>query len=128
MNRKSQNNRGSITVEFAVTLFLIAMLFVLLTETLIAVGRSNRYQWARYTCMAAAGAQLDSFQAVGAAVDPNDFQRLWPHVTVITEIQPGTGDWEGLHRVSVEVNRHLNGRDVHIRQSRYIALPQENKP
>jgi len=128
MKRKAKHRRGSISIEFVVTFLLITMLFVLLIETMIEVGRANRYQWAKQTCIAAAGAQLDSYAALGRPIDPQTFERLWPHVKVSVETEPGTGPWEGLTRVWVDVQQRIDRKDIHIHQSRYIALPKEAQP
>ena len=128
MNRKSRKQTGSISLVFVVTLILITMLFVLLTETLIEVGRANRTRWAQQACLTAAGVQLDSFQATGGPVDPNDFARLWPHMKVSVETEAGKDPWQGLTLVRVETERRINRRNIHIQQSRYIALPQEGQP
>ena len=118
MKRKISKRRGSISVEFVVTFLLIAMLFVLLIETMVEVGRANRAQWARQQCLTAAGAQLDSYTALGRPIDPDTFARLWPQVKVSIQTQPGTGDWQGLTLVRVDIQRHMNRKDIHIHQSR----------
>ena len=128
MNRKTHNSGGLISIEFIVTLSLMMLLFVLLTETLIAVGRANRAQWARQRCLAAAGAQLDSVAATGKPINPAVFERLWPQLKVSIQTEPGSGDWQGLTLVRVDVQRHMNRKDIHILQSRYILLPREAQP
>lgn len=128
MNKTRKKQNGSVSLEFVVTLFLILLLFVLLMETLIEVGRANRRQWARQTCLAAAGAQLDSYTALGRPIEPREIRRLWPNVTVSTQIEPGTGPWQGLALVRVQAQQRIHRRDIQIEQSRYILLPQEDRP
>lgn len=128
MNRIRRKHNGSVSLEFVVTLFLILLLFVLLMETLIEAGRANRRQWARQTCLAAAGAQLDSYTALGRPIEPRQIRRLWPNVTVSTEIEPAAGPWQGLSLVRVQARQRIHRREIQIEQSRYILLPGEDRP
>jgi hypothetical protein len=128
MNKNFRKRPGSISLEFIVTLFLILMLFVLLTETMIEVGRANRRQWAKQACMNAAGAQLDCYTALGRPLDPNEAARLWPNVSLSTQIEPGAGPWQGLSLVRVQAQQHIHRRDIQIQQSRYIRLTGEDRP
>jgi hypothetical protein len=128
MNKNFRKRPGSVSLEFIVTLFLMLMLFVLLTETMFEVGRANRRQWARKACMNAAGAQLDCYAALGRPLDPNEAARLWPNVSLFVQIDPGDGPWQGLYLVRVRAQQRIHRRNIQIQQCRYIRLPGEERP
>ncbi len=128
MKRIRKKQKGSVSLEFVVTLFLILMLFILLTETMFEIGKANRRQWARQACMNAAGAQLDCCAALGRPLDPNEAARLWPNASLSVQIEPGSGPWQGLSLVRVQAHQRVHRRDITIQQSRYIRLPGEDQP
>jgi hypothetical protein len=115
---------GSITVEFTAAFAIMLLIFSLVISTLHETGKTNRAQWARQQCLRGANAQLDSFTAVGRAIDEATWRRLWPNTQCRIRQTPGEGDWQGLTRVEVVVRRHINGRDFEAAASRYIVLKE----
>ncbi|HOM77135.1 MAG TPA: hypothetical protein PLX18_05925 [Anaerohalosphaeraceae bacterium] len=120
-----QKRCGFLTIEMFVTLALLMMLFVLLTDTLLQTGRLNRTQWAEQMCLAAVQAQLDSLTARGKPLDPADCRRLWPAVDMTVQLSPGEGPWAGLTKADVQAEQRIFRKTIRIRQSRYLLVPQE---
>jgi hypothetical protein len=61
---------------------------------------------------------------MGKPVSDEDFNRLWPKLTVSIRQSPGTEQWKGLQLVEVTVNGQSFNRQVQVKLSRYIL---ENK-
>ena len=106
--------------ELAISLPLLAVIFILLTASLEGLRRFNHYQLTRQRCTAAAQAQLDSIAVTGKAIGQEDLERLWPGVSISIERSEGAGQWQGFKLIKVIAATKSFNTDVEIVLSRYI--------
>jgi hypothetical protein len=71
--------------------------------------------------VSAAQATLDSMAATGAAINDNDFKRLWPGMIIKIDKSQGTGQWKGMDLISVTAGADTLNRKVEVRLSRYFS-------
>ncbi len=115
MSKSRQN--GFVTAELLVTIILLGLIVAGLALSMHGFSGFNQYQWARQCCTAAALAELDSITA-GAPIEPQELERLWPHVTVSVNRSPAEPPWDGLEMVQVTAAT----RKAHVRLVRYVAI------
>ena len=118
---KNVKYKGYLLVEIIVSISVLGFLIVAFALSLNGFSRFNRFQLVRQQCTAAAQAQLDSIATTGKPIPDEDFQRLWPKLSVSVKQSDGTGQWEGLNLVEVEASGMGFSHPVKIRLSRYIA-------
>ena len=111
--------------DLIVGITLFGVLIAGLAVSVHGFGAFNRYQWTRQQCIAAAVAQLDSIAARGAPIEPNECERLWPHVSLSVERTPGEGQWVGLERIRVEASAPAGARQVAVELARYVGSPAQ---
>jgi type II secretory pathway pseudopilin PulG len=118
---KNKKYHGFMLMEIIVAIALLAVLITAFALSLSGFARFNRFQLVRQQCVSAAQAELDSIAATGRPITDEDMKRLWPKLDVAIEQSDGTGQWQGLKFVEVQVNGMSFNRQVKIRLSRYIA-------
>jgi len=104
----------------AVAVAVLGMVLVGLALTLDGLGRFNHYQLVRQQCIAAAQAQLDSMTAKGEAIKGEDFERLWPRLSISTAKSAGADQWNGMTLVEVTVTARSFNKNVRVTLSRYV--------
>jgi len=113
---------------------ILGLIAAALAMALYTFSRLNHYHLITQNCIAAAQAQLDSITATGKSIPDEDFQRLWPKLTISLESAPGTGQWEGMNLAKVTASGHSFSTRVKIQLSRYVQNIQaedkntENNP
>lgn len=113
---------------------ILGLIAATLAMALYTFSRLNHYQLTTQHCIAAAQAQLDSITATGKSIPNEDFQRLWPKLTISVENTPGTGQWEGMNLAKVTASGRSFSTRVNIQLSRYVQNIQaedkntENNP
>jgi len=120
--RKSKR-KGWIATEVVVSIMLLTALIGALAMAMSFTRRFNKYQLVNQQCIAAARAQLDSIAATGKTIDRQTLQRLWPLITVTTEIKTADGNWDRLHLATVTAaGRSTNrSKDITVELSRYFV-------
>ena len=91
MFSKNGKYRGFLAVELTFAFALLGIILVALAVSLYGFGKFNRYQLVRRQCTSAALAQLDSIAVTGKPISDEDFERLWPKLSVSIEESAGTG-------------------------------------
>lgn len=120
MSGNKKNNDGFLVAEITVALTVLGAVLVGFALSLHTFAKFNRYQLERQRCIAAAQAQLDSITATGKPIPAEDFERLWPRLTVSIKNSAGTGQWEGIQLVEVTTKGKSFRNEVNVRLSRYI--------
>ena len=121
MSYKKRKSGGFIFAEIAVSLAVMAMLLAGVAFSLNGIAKFNHYQLVRQKCIAAAQAQLDCLTATGKSIEDEDFNRIWPQLTVSIEKSAGQEQWLGTQLVKVTTSgKHLR-KQVTIELSRYIS-------
>ena len=120
MSGNKKNNDGFLVAEMTVALTVLGAVLVGFALSLHTFAKFNRYQLERQRCIAAAQAQLDSITATGKPIPAEDFERLWPRLTVSIKNSAGTGQWEGIQLVEVTTKGKSFRNEVNVRLSRYI--------
>ena len=111
--------------EVLLTLALLAMILTCLALGMKSFSGMNRYYLARQQCLAAAHAHLDSLESTGTPINEDDRNRLWPDISVITNMKPGDGQWHGLTHVEVIVEKEVIGKVISMRLARYVQPAKE---
>jgi len=114
--------KGYLLVEIIVSIAILGILILALAMSLNGFARFNRVQLVRQQCAAAAQAQLDSIATTGKPIPDEDFQRLWPKLSISIKQSDGTGQWQGLNLVEVEANGMSFSQPVKVQLSRYMAI------
>jgi hypothetical protein len=118
---KNGKNSGFLVVELTFAFAIIGLILAGLAVSLYGFGKFNRYQLVRQQCTSAAQAQLDSISATGKPIPDEDFERLWPKLSVSIEESAGMGQWNGMRFVEVTASGvGLREKEVKVRLSRYI--------
>lgn len=120
MSAKNNKYRGYLFAELMAALAVTGVLIACFAISLDGFRRFNHYQLVRQRCIAAAQAQLDSITKMGKPVSDEDFNRLWPKLTVSIQQSAGTEQWKGLQLIEVTVNGQSFNRQVRVKLSRYI--------
>jgi len=120
VSAKSNKYYGYLFAELMAALAVMGILTVCFAISLDGFRRFNHYQLVRQRCIAAAQAQLDSITKMGEPVSDEDFNRLWPKLTVSIQQSPGTEQWKGLRLVEVTVGGQSFNRQVRVKLSRYV--------
>jgi hypothetical protein len=107
--------------EMIVSLAVLAIILVAFAIALDGFRRLNHFELTRQRCVSAAQATLDSIAVSGAAIDVNDFHRLWPNVTVQIDESEGTGQWKGLKLITVTAKSLSLHKKAEVRLSRYFS-------
>jgi hypothetical protein len=123
---KNKKYRGYLFADLMVAFAVLAFLFAGFAVSLDGFRRFNHYQLVRQRCVAAAQAELDSIAVTGEPVGEEDFERLWPEMSVSIEKSDGVGQWEGLKLVKVKTNARSFRRNVEVELSRYILIKGAN--
>ena len=118
---KNVKYKGYLLVEIIVAISVLGFLIVAFALSLNGFARFNRFQLVRQQCTAAAQAQLDSIATTGKPIPDEEFQRLWPKLSVSIKQSDGTGQWQGLNLVEVEANGMSFSQPVKVRLSRYMT-------
>jgi hypothetical protein len=108
----------------------LGLITAVLAFAIYTFSRLNHYHLVTQHCIAAAQAQLDSITATSKPIPDEDFQRLWPEITVSMEKTPGTGQWEGMKLAKVTATGLSYRTRVKIELSRYVRdfpVEGENK-
>ena len=105
--------------EMMVAATILGILLVVLALSLNGFAKFNRYQLVRQRCIAAAQAELDSITATGTPIPDEDFERLWPKLTISIKSSPGTGQWQGMKLVEVTANGKSFSKEVKVQLARY---------
>jgi len=117
---KNKKNSGFLLSEIMVGLTVLGILLIGFAISLHTFAKFNRYQLERQRCIAAAQAQLDSIAVTGKPIPAEDFERLWPRLTVSIKNSAGTGQWAGIQLVEVATKGRSFRNEVNVRLSRYI--------
>ena len=120
MSAKNNKYCGYLFAELVVALAVMGILMVCFAISLDGFRRFNHYQLVRQRCVAAAQAQLDSITKMGKPVSDEDFNQLWPKLTVSIQQSSGIEQWKGLRLIEVMVSGQSFNRQVQIKLSRYI--------
>ena len=111
---------GFIFTELVVALTVLGMILAGLAISLYGFSKFNRYLLTKQHCISAATASLDSITATGEKIDDEVIERLWPDVSITTEISDGTGQWEGLKLINVTAVGKMPRKEVKVEFSRYV--------
>jgi len=111
---------GFLLTEIIVGLSILGILLAGLAMSLYGFAKFNRYQLVRQQCIAAAQAELDSIASTGKPISDEDFERLWPKLSVSIKKSPGAGQWQGTELVEVTTNGKSFRTEVKIHLARYI--------
>jgi type II secretory pathway pseudopilin PulG len=112
---------GFLVVELTFAFTIMGLILAGLAVSLYGLGKFNRYQLVRQQCTSAALAQLDSMATTGKPIPDEDFERLWPKLSVSIEKSAGEGQWQGMRLVEVTASGiSLREKEVKVRLSRYI--------
>jgi hypothetical protein len=111
---------GFLITEMTVALSVTGILLIGFALSLHAFATFNSYQLVRQRCIAAAQAELDSITATGKSISAEEFERLWPMLSVSIKKSAGTGQWEGMELVEVTTSGKSFRNEVKVRLSRYI--------
>lgn len=117
---KRRRASGFLLAELIVSITVVGMIVVGLVVTMQVAARSNRYQWSRQQCIAAAQAQIDSLTATGKPLADEQIQRLWPKVTVVVDRSAGQGQWAGLELFQVTATMQATSHPARVRLARYV--------
>lgn len=118
---KNKKNSGFLVIELTFAFTIMGLILVGLAVSLYGFGKFNRYQLVRQQCISAAQAQLDSIAVTGKPIPDDDFERLWPKLSVSIEESAGMGQWQGMKFVEVTTRGiGLREKEVKVRLSRYI--------
>jgi prepilin-type N-terminal cleavage/methylation domain-containing protein len=128
MSGRNPRQRGFLLTELIVALTVLGILMTGFALSLHAFAQFNSYQLVRQRCIAAAQAELDSMTATGKPVPGEDFERLWPGLTVSIDESPGVGQWQGMKLVNVTTNGKSFRSKVQVRLCRYIWDPAGREP
>jgi type II secretory pathway pseudopilin PulG len=101
MAGKTEKHRGLLMAEMIIALTVLAVLLVMFALSMAGFRKLNHYHLVKQRCISAAQATLDSYAVTGIAIDQNDFDRLWPGVSVQIEESEGAGQWKGLKLITV---------------------------
>jgi type II secretory pathway pseudopilin PulG len=112
------------TIELVVAIGVLVTILAALGSILYSSGHYNRILWARQQCLAAGQAQLDCIAKTGKPVPPADMKRLWPGIQCTLETAPGTGPWEPLRLVRVQVRAKVRNKTVEVQCSRYLRAEE----
>ncbi|MHC4665800.1 MAG: hypothetical protein ACYS9T_07570 [Planctomycetota bacterium] len=122
MSEKGKKEYGGFLVfELIMGLIAFAVLMGGLALSLQGFAKFNRYQLVRQRCISAAQAELDSLSVTGERINDEDFERLWPELTVSIEEWEGVGQWKGMKRVRVITRGKNYPKKVKVQMSRYIS-------
>lgn len=120
MSGNNKKNDGFLVTEMTVALTVLGILLVGFALALHSFATFNRYQLVRQRCIAASQAELDSIAATGKPVSAEDFEQLWPMLSVSIKKSAGTGQWKGMELVEVTTKGKSFRNEVKVRLSRYI--------
>jgi prepilin-type N-terminal cleavage/methylation domain-containing protein len=121
MSGRNPRQRGFLLTELIVTLTVLGILMTVFALSLHAFAKFNGCQLVRQRCIAAAQAELDSITTTGKPVAGEDFERLWPGLTVSIDQSPGAGQWQGMKLVKVTTSGKSFRNKVQIHLSRYVS-------
>jgi len=130
MSGKNKRYEGFLLTELTVSMTILGILVAGLALSLHGFAKFNRYQLVRQQCITAAQAQLESMAATGEPVPDEDFDRLWPNLSVSIEKSPGIGQWSAMELAEVTAVGKSFRKEVTIQLSRYFpgdAPPAEGK-
>jgi len=130
MSGKNKRYEGFLLTELTVSMTILGILVAGLALSLHGFAKFNRYQLVRQQCITAAQAQLESMAATGEPVPDEDFDRLWPNLSVSIEESPGIGQWSSMELVEVTAVGKSFRKEVKIQLSRYFpgdTPPAEGK-
>jgi hypothetical protein len=117
---KNKIYNGFLLTEITVALTVTGILLVGFALALHAFATFNRYQLVRQRCIAASQAELDSIAATDKPISAEDFEQLWPMLSVSIKKSAGTGQWKGMELVEVTTKGKSFRNEVKVRLSRYI--------
>lgn len=120
MSGNNQKIDGFLMAEMTVALTVLGAVLVGFALSLHAFAKFNRYQLEKQRCIAAAQAQLDSVAATDKPIPAEDFERLWPKLSVSIKESAGTAQWEGMQLVEVTTKAKCFRHEVKVQLSRYI--------
>ena len=126
MAKENRKYSGFLLTELTVALIVLGILLSCLAVSLSGFQRFNHCQLVRQRCIAAAQAELDSIDVTGKQISREDFERLWPQLSVSIEKSDGTGQWEGLQLIKVRTQAESFNRNVEVELSRYVLLEGDN--
>jgi len=118
---------GFLWTELTVGLTILGILLISFALSLHAFAKFNRYQLVRQRCITAAQAQLDSLTVMGKPITTEDFERLWPRLTVSIKNSEGTGQWADIQLVEVTTKGKSFRNEVKVRLSRYILAESKGE-
>ena len=121
MSVKNKKYGGYLLTEMIVSMSVLAILLIGLALSLDGFRRFNHYQLVRQRCIAAAEAELDSITVTGRQIPAEDFEQLWPKLSVSVEQSDGAGQWSGMKFVEVTASGNSFNKQVKVRLCRYIS-------
>lgn len=101
---KHRRQKGSISIEIAVSIALFMVLAASSVQLVRSFARLNNHLWKRHTCFAAGQAQMDAIRITGEPIEPKRFESLWPGVDCKITASDGTGPWQGLQKIRLELS------------------------
>lgn len=120
MTRENRKYGGFLLIELITSLTVLGILLSCLAISLSGFRRFNHLQLVKQRCTAAAQAELDSIAFTGREISDEDFERLWPKLSVSIQYSEASDQWEGLKLVRVKVKGKSFNKDVEVQLSRYI--------
>ncbi|NLX12805.1 MAG: type II secretion system protein [Phycisphaerales bacterium] len=122
MNRTHiTRRRAFLYVEVITSIMILGLLAMVVGSTVLQARRTRGHYYWRQAAAYAIEAQLQRYRA-GAAIDSPPPDGLVPdEIDLRTNVEPGTGDWEGFTLVTVTATVHRPAMpDIHERLSGYI--------
>jgi len=120
LTRENRKYGGFLLIELITSLTVLGILLSCLAISLSGFRRFNHLQLVKQRCTAAAQAELDSIAFTGREISDEDFERLWPKLSVSIQYSEASDQWEGLKLVRVKVKGKSFNKDVEVQLSRYI--------
>lgn len=124
MKIKIKQYRGFVLAEFMASLVVLGILLVCVAMSLGQFRNFNHSQLVRQQCIAAGQGQLDSIAATGEPIDEEQFERLWPQLSVSIERSDGSGEWAGMKLVRVKTSGESPHKNVEVELCRYMPGAQ----
>ena len=120
MSGKNEKYSGFLFTEIVAAFGILGILLVGLVLSLNGFTKFNRCQLVRQRCIAAAQGQLESITATGSPIRDEEFNRLWPKLSVSIKKSGGTGQWAGMKLLEVTTSGRSFHKQVKVKLSRYI--------
>ena len=125
MKIKHTKQSGWLTTEMVIAIGIMATLISAMAVVGNTFKKVNDTRWMRHTVLAAGQAQMDAIVVTGKPIDKDTFRRLWPKVQCTVDVSQGTGQWQGLQKIQLDLSAKCRERTVKTSMVRYIPTDKE---